>query len=1187
MIDMWRVKFNLYLKRLEKRFFKNVIFSSYLVLLLLLSIIAVPKIFAELQPVKSIEIYSDKLDYKKNEAGSWKITKSAKWISKGIAEITFDVDTIKKTKSKYTDVLFVLDVSGSMDGDKLNRVKADTIEVLDDLLSYDGNRAGLISFDTDSEVISDFTNNKNELMSKINTLRVNGNTNYYQALVNVDSILKNYVNNDDRECVILFLTDGYPNEETPNEVGQYNYLKSQYPFVTINGVQYEMGKTVFEQIEKVTDNQYIADMDTLNNVLFEASFDPLSYDYFEIDDFVDTNYFYIEDEDNIKVNQGDFIFDKNNQSFTWKIDNLKSGSKSEMTIKAKLREKFIGGGGFYPTNKQEIVRSKIEDVEEKKSSTKTPVLADNYKVIYDGNAPSGCRIEDVPDSKQYSVFDIVGISDSVPKCDGYQFKGWKITSDGVKKINDDYFVMPDSDVSIRAIWSKTDIKKSMSGKVKENLNLYRQVKEDSKVPEKFATEYTGDTSAFVGKEKVYYYYGEAKDNNVIFADYCWKIVRTTDTGGVKILYNGLPVNGQCNSTAGTDTLTGEQMGTSSNSIVFNSDDSSLADGGYMYNTRYEFSVRGMRKRNDYLDSKSMSQNENYSFYYADSYNYDNSIYSLIDAKKIDWKGSSTENLVGKYTFFSSSNSGTSTSICYILETTSDEIRYIRLENGKNINDAGHETMIAVGDSISGNSIDGYTLNNPIMVNKVDLYPNESSYVGKYTCGGTNTSCENMQYIQDIYSTYYAYSYEKDKYKYGKSFTWDGENYLLTDMVDNFGYGNIGDLDSHHYTCFNTDGVCSSLLYIYHESSGYLYYITLENGKSIEDALGEMLYDDDVNTNDSVVKKAIDNWYQNNMVQYTEYLEDTIWCNNRSVSDIAGWKSNGGSLTSQLNFESNSDLACPNKNDKLTVDKSSGGTGTLTYPVALLTVGEANLAYYSKNSFSSPFFNTWLMTPEGFGVVNYEGMYIRDIWQNGYIGGARSSYVKPAISLRPGIEYVSGNGSSENPYVIDMGNEHFINVDDTNVSINVDKAVFGKKVTLYSKDDNYRVASFKMNGVVVKGNSFFMPTEDVFITDVVLSEITFIESDHNPYSNYLNDIRSKRFDGATSLTVELEYQTEGINYDWVYLYDSTGKQYGKYGGNAKKTVVITIPGDYVKILFRTDGSGNNYYGYKATITPNYG
>ena len=27
--------------------------------------------------------------------------------------------------------------------------------------------------------------------------------------------------------------------------------------------------------------------------------------------------------------------------------------------------------------------------------------------------------------------------------------------------------------------------------------------------------------------------------NVSFANYCWQIIRTTDTGGVKIIYNGL------------------------------------------------------------------------------------------------------------------------------------------------------------------------------------------------------------------------------------------------------------------------------------------------------------------------------------------------------------------------------------------------------------------------------------------------------------------------------------------------------------------------------------------------------------------------------------------------------------------------------------------------------------------------
>ena len=37
---------------------------------------------------------------------------------------------------------------------------------------------------------------------------------------------------------------------------------------------------------------------------------------------------------------------------------------------------------------------------------------------------------------------------------------------------------------------------------------------------------------------VYYFKGDVKDNNVLFAGYCWKIVRTTDTGGVKLIYNG-------------------------------------------------------------------------------------------------------------------------------------------------------------------------------------------------------------------------------------------------------------------------------------------------------------------------------------------------------------------------------------------------------------------------------------------------------------------------------------------------------------------------------------------------------------------------------------------------------------------------------------------------------------------------
>ena len=54
------------------------------------------------------------------------------------------------------------------------------------------------------------------------------------------------------------------------------------------------------------------------------------------------------------------------------------------------------------------------------------------------------------------------------------------------------------------------------------------------------------------KKDVYYFTGSgAKTNgNVLFAGYCWQIIRTTDTGGVKLIYNGVAENDQCLTTRG-------------------------------------------------------------------------------------------------------------------------------------------------------------------------------------------------------------------------------------------------------------------------------------------------------------------------------------------------------------------------------------------------------------------------------------------------------------------------------------------------------------------------------------------------------------------------------------------------------------------------------------------------------------
>jgi len=790
-------------------------------------------------------------------------------------------------------------------------------------------------------------------------------TNYYQAFINVDKILKTYTKEDDKEIIVLFLTDGYPNENTPNEVGFYKYLKSAYPYVTFNAVQYEMGASILEPITKVSDNQYLADMETLNNVLFDASVNPITYDNFEISDFIDTRYFYIDSDKDIKSDIGNIIFDKTSQKVTWKIDNLKSGSKTKLTIKARLKTELIGQGGIYPTNEHEEVKSKIEQVDENINSKETPVLADNYKVKYEANAPDGCSVEGVPLDENHSVFDTVDISRVKPICSGYQFKGWDIVVKSAKKINDDYFIMPEENVTIKGVWSKIAITKSMQGTVKESITLYEQISNEAKSQTKNIKKYEGDTSTFTGDHDIYYYQGETANNNVIFANYCWKIIRTTDTGGVKLLYNGVPdANETCNNTGVNSALTSEQMNTSS-TVAFNSSSSSPADVGYMYNTRYV------------------------------------------------------------YNRMISSSTQLTTSV-----------------------------------------------------------------------------------------------------KYGNSFTWDGASYTLTDTVDSIGIPN--EIDTHHYTCWNATGICTNVNYIYFIDNNYAYYAILKDGKDIKEALNEMLYNDDVNTNNSTIKTAIDYWYKKNMTKYTTYLEDTVWCNDRSpaadTKDTNGWNPDGGSTSTYLYFKSSNDLqnlTCKNKNDKFTVDKANGN-GALTYPVGMIDAAETTLSSSEGTPFKTDSYY-WGLSPYWFSSAF---PLIYDVHPNGYptANQPKSEYgVRPAISLKKGIKYSYGNGSVDNPYVVD---------------------------------------------------------------DAILKGIVIIESKHRPYLNDLHEEREKTFEGASSLAIKLEYQTEGINWDYIYLYDSTGKEYGKYGGNVLKTETITIPGNYIKILFHTDNINNYYYGYKATITPNY-
>ena len=209
-------------------------------------------------------------------------------------------------------------------------------------------------------------------------------------------------------------------------------------------------------------------------------------------------------------------------------------------------------------------------------------------------------------------------------------------------------------------------------------------------------------------------------------------------------------------------------------------------------------------------------------------------------------------------------------------------------------------------------------------------------------------------------------------------------------------------------------------------------------------IGSSLYEKThENSNDSKIKKFIDNWYKTNLNSYTNYLQDAIYCNDRSVISIIfrGEVFSGIGVNTDLtayssverNFvsnPSNPSLKCTNINDEFTVD-SSNGNGALTYPVGLITTDEIIFAGGVAYNFAEGFYienkdfylfngyDFWTMTPNNFAYM----IASVDIFRgSGFImytsvDGGTGAVVRPVISLKSNA-IIGGDGTINNPFVVE-------------------------------------------------------------------------------------------------------------------------------------------------------------------------
>ena len=232
------------------------------------------------------------------------------------------------------------------------------------------------------------------------------------------------------------------------------------------------------------------------------------------------------------------------------------------------------------------------------------------------------------------------------------------------------------------------------------------------------------------------------------------------------------------------------------------------------------------------------------------------------------------------------------------------------------------------------------------------------------------------------------------------------------------------LKYHHYTCgSDTATTCASVRYVYNVTSSTAYYITLTNGKKVEDALDEMF----TNTTGSTIKTAIDTWYASNMTSYTSKLEDTPYCNDRTIYQLGGW-SPTGSTTSYLYLGAYGRTLSPytpsltcNTNDAFTVS-AGNGNGKLTYPVGLLTADEIRLGGGKRDTTNSTYYlytsqSWWSGSPFYFFRGSATGFRVSGSLGSDYFNIAYG--VRPAVSLKPGTKFAEGGtGISTNPYVVE-------------------------------------------------------------------------------------------------------------------------------------------------------------------------
>ena len=272
--------------------------------------------------------------------------------------------------------------------------------------------------------------------------------------------------------------------------------------------------------------------------------------------------------------------------------------------------------------------------------------------------------------------------------------------------------------------------------------------------------------------------------------------------------------------------------------------------------------------------------------------------------------------------------------------------------------------------------------------------------------------ENNEVIRYVWFT------NTQKYNFGTGYTFDEstKKFTLTGDIKQLTWTDNHEeiVNNQLYSCLNT-------------SCNVVYKVTGYNDDNVM-KVQPITYNVDnyqetlQNRIDSSIKLKIDQWYRTNLIQYSSYLADETFCNNRNILSGSGYKEDADTIyvTNELYENKSPNLKCSNEIDKFSLTNEKA---KLDYPVALITADEVMMAGATVNNPNNKYYlynnqDYWTMSPIGF----YDGVSrIGFVLDNGnlifYCGVADHGGTRPVINIKADIQIIRGDGSSLNPFVI--------------------------------------------------------------------------------------------------------------------------------------------------------------------------